>query len=184
MKRNIVILVLGSCCLFNSCYELDLNPLSQGSSENWYSSETEIEMALKDGYRQDFWPKDKEEWTDDYVYRETNSAIVNGTLNGQTDEVTKMWSNQYKAIARANTVLANMEKAQSLGISQSKIDQYTAEAYLRASMYSTLISHFGDVVYVTEVMDVDQALRLGVQPRLRLSQKFMKILIKRQQDCH
>lgn len=84
MKRNIVILVLGSCCLFNSCYELDLNPLSQGSSENWYSSETEIEMALKDGYRQDFWPKDKEEWTDDYVYRETNSAIVNGTLNGQT----------------------------------------------------------------------------------------------------
>lgn len=61
-------------------------------------------MALKDGYRQDFWPKDKEEWTDDYVYRETNSAIVNGTLNGQTDEVTKMWSNQYKAIARANTV--------------------------------------------------------------------------------
>lgn len=162
MKRNIVILVLGSCCLFNSCYELDLNPLSQGSSENWYSSETEIEMALKDGYRQDFWPKDKEEWTDDYVYRETNSAIVNGTLNGQTDEVTKMWSNQYKAIARANTVLANMEKAQSLGISQSKIDQYTAEAYfLRASMYSTLISHFGDVVYVTEVMDVDQAFEVG-----------------------
>ena len=62
-----------------ACANLDLNPLSEGSSENWYHDETEIEMALKDGYGQDFWPKDKEEWTDDYVYRETNSAIVNGT---------------------------------------------------------------------------------------------------------
>lgn len=67
-------------------------------------------MALKDGYRHEFWPLDKEEWTDDYVYRETNSSIVNGTLTGQDGSVTDLWSNQYKAIARANTILANMEK--------------------------------------------------------------------------
>lgn len=162
MKRIILSTLLGSCCLLTSCYDLDLSPLAQGSSENWYSTETEIEMALKDGYRDEFWPQDKEEWTDDYVYRETNSALINGTFNGQDGSVTSLWSNQYKAIARANTILANMEKAQSLGISQTKIDQFTAEAlFLRASMYSRLISHFGDVVYVTEVVDIDEAFRIG-----------------------
>ncbi len=172
MKRIILSTVLGSCCLLTSCYDLDLSPLAQGSSENWYSTETEIEMALKDGYRDEFWPQDKEEWTDDYVYRETNSALINGTFNGQDGSVTSLWSNQYKAIARANTILANMEKAQSLGISQTKIDQFTAEAlFLRASMYSRLISHFGDVVYVTEVVDIDEAFRIGRTPKSEIVPK-------------
>ena len=29
-----------------ACANLDLNPLSEGSSENWYHDETEIEMHL------------------------------------------------------------------------------------------------------------------------------------------
>lgn len=168
MKKYIVGLLLTglSSYFLTSCYELDLNPLAQGSSENWYSSETEIEMALKDGYRHEFWPLDKEEWTDDYVYRETNSSIVNGTLTGQDGSVTDLWSNQYKAIARANTILANMEKAASLGISEAKINQYTAEAlFLRASRYASLISHFGDVVYVDEVIDIDEAFNIGRTPK-------------------
>lgn len=173
MKRNIIAFLLGSCCLLNSCYDLDLNPLSQGSSENWYSSETEIEMALKDGYRHDFWPVDKEEWTDDYTYRETNSDIVNGTLNGQNGDVTNMWAKQYKAIARANTILANMEKALSMGIPQNKIDRYTAEAhFLRASMYARLVSHFGDVVYVTEVISIEDAFKIGRTPKSEIIPKI------------
>jgi hypothetical protein len=47
-----------------------------------YSNETEIEMSLKDLYRI-FLAISGYEWTDDYVYRETNTTIVNGTLNGQ-----------------------------------------------------------------------------------------------------
>lgn len=31
-------------CL-TACADLDLNPLSEGSSENWYHDETEIEMV-------------------------------------------------------------------------------------------------------------------------------------------
>ena len=37
-----------------SCVDLNLNPLSEGSSENWYSSQAEIEMSLNDFYRTDF----------------------------------------------------------------------------------------------------------------------------------
>lgn len=166
MKKSIILFLVSCGFAFNSCNDLDLNPLSQGSSESWYSTETEIEMALKDLYRTDFWPKDKEEWTDDYTYRETNHAIVNGTLNGQSGEVTDLWGKQYKAIARANTVLMNMPKAAELGIPQSKIDLYTAEArFLRASMYSRLVSHFGDVVFLKDLIDIDEAFETGRTPK-------------------
>ncbi len=172
MKQKILMVAFGFTLLLNACTDLDLNPLSEGSSENWYSTETEIEMALKDFYRDVFWPMDSEEWTDDYVYRESNHAIVNGTLNGQDRSVTDLWTNQYKAIARANTILANMEKAASMGISQTKIDQYTSEAYFaRASMYARLISHFGDVVYVTEVISIEDAFKIGRSPKSEIIPK-------------
>lgn len=166
MKKYIWTLLTGVVLLISSCNDLDLNPLAAGSSENWYSNEVEIEMALKDLYRDVFWPMDSEEWTDDYTYRETNSSIVNGTLNGQDGSVTSLWTNQYKAIARANTILANMDKAASKGINQSKIDLYTAEAsFVRACMYACLVSHFGDVVYLTEVVDIETAFTIGRTPK-------------------
>lgn len=169
MKRNIITLLLGGALLLNSCNDLDLSPLAKGSSESWYSSEVEIEMALNDLYKIEFWPMDSEEWTDNYVYRETNHAIVNGTLNGQSDEVKKLWTNQYKAIARANTILANMDKALSLGISESKVKQYIAEArFMRASMYARLVTHFGDVVFVTEVIDIETAFTIGRTPKAEI----------------
>lgn len=172
MKKNILTTLISTIFILSSCSNLDLNPLSEGSSENWYSTETEIEMALKDFYRDTFWPMDSEEWTDNYTYRETNHAIVNGTLNGQSTEVTDLWANQYKAIARANTILSNMDKAASLGISQTKIDQYAAEAYFaRACMYARLISHFGDVVYVTEVISIEEAFAIGRSPKSEIVQK-------------
>ena len=172
MKRIIGIL-LSSCCLFSSCFELDLNPLSQGSSENWYSNETEIDMALKNGYNPAFWYHDSEEWTDDYTYRDSSSPIINGTLNGQNGSVTGLWANMYKAIARANTVLSNLQRAEGSGITPEKLAQFRAEAcFLRASMYSQLVSHFGDVVYVTEVIDIDEAFKIG---RSKLSEILPKI---------
>lgn len=86
MKRTFIIL-LGCCLGLNSCYELDLNPLSQASSENWYSNETEIEMSIKDFYRDAFWPLDNEDKTDNFIYRETPSEIIKGTFNGQSGDV-------------------------------------------------------------------------------------------------
>lgn len=50
-----------------ACANLDLNPLSEGSSENWYHDETEIEMALNDLWRPDFFPIDAIYWDDDLI---------------------------------------------------------------------------------------------------------------------
>lgn len=173
MKHTFIILSLGCCLALNSCDNLDLNPLSEGSSENWYSNETEIEMAVKDLYRDNFWPLDNEDKTDNFVYRETTSKILSGTFNGQESDVTTLWSNQYKAIARANTILANMEEAKSLGISDAKLEQFEAEAlFARASMYARLVSYFGDIIYVTEVIGMDEAFTIGRTPKSEIIPKI------------
>ena len=58
-----------------SCVDLNLNPLSEGSSENWYSSQAEIEMSLNDFYRTDFFPIDDMKWGDDVTARNETSAV-------------------------------------------------------------------------------------------------------------
>lgn len=164
--KYITKLLLGCCLGLSSCYDLDLNPLSQASSENWYSDETEIEMSIKDFYRDDFWPLDNEDKTDNFIYRETPSEIIKGTLNGQSSDVTTLWSNQYKSIARVNTILEKLENASELGISEEKIKQYKAECFFqRASCYARLVTYFGDVVYVTNVIDIDEAFTMGRTPK-------------------
>ena len=37
-----------------SCHDMNLNPLAEGSTETWYSSETEITMSINDLYRDPF----------------------------------------------------------------------------------------------------------------------------------
>ena len=166
MKKLIYTLLTGGLFMWTSCIDLDLNPLSQASSENWYSDETEIEMSIKDFYRDSFWPLDNENRTDDFIYRETLSSIVNGTLNGQDGDVTTLWTNQYKSIARTSTILANKDKMLAMGISEEKVNQYMAEAlFQRASCYARLVTYFGNVVYVTEVIDIDAAFQMGQTPK-------------------
>ena len=43
MKKILALLLCLN--LFAGCAKLDLNPLSEGSSENWYSDETEISIG-------------------------------------------------------------------------------------------------------------------------------------------
>jgi starch-binding outer membrane protein, SusD/RagB family len=143
MKNKISTILLLIGLIFNfSCTELDLNPLSEGSSVNWYSTESEITMALNDLYRMDFWPNylipygDLDLWSDDEMSRATVTAITGGTLTGQDGTVNSWWTNIYKGIARANTILANLEgnKAQ---LPQATLDKYAGEArFVRAAHYS------------------------------------------------
>lgn len=166
MKKLIYTLLTGGLFMWTSCIDLDLNPLSQASSENWYSDETEIEMSIKDFYRDAFWPLDNENRADDFMNRESVYSIVAGTLNGQDGDVTTLWTNQYKSIARTNTILANKDKMLAMGISEEKVNQYMAEAlFQRASCYARLVTYFGNVVYVTEVIDIDAAFQMGQTPK-------------------
>ncbi len=155
MKKHIIYLF--GFLLFGSCAELDVNPLSEGSSENWYSNETEVTMALNDLYREVFWFSDDDAWTDDWTSRGATTPITNGTINGEWGTVNTLWTNAYKAIARANTVLLNLDRVQGT-VPQETLERFEGEArFIRASMYANLINHFGDVVYYEDILDLEVA---------------------------
>jgi hypothetical protein len=157
------ILVYLSVISLMSCTDLDLNPLSQGSSENWYSNETELNMSVRRLYELSYWTGDDDSHTDDWVNRTELTPITGATLNGQSSEATTLWTVSYRAIAQANTILDNLERAGQKGVSQKALDQSRGEAlFVRAAQYARLVSHFGDVVHVTSsINDLDEAFSKG-----------------------
>ncbi len=170
MKQNNIILGLigGLSFLATACHDLDLNPLSYGSTESWYSNETEIKMAVNELYKSEFWTVDEvgdawtSDWSDDNIYREGLTEFQNATLTGQTSKVTDLWSKQYKVISRANSVILNAERAIHNGASESTINTLVGEAHFhRASAYAKLSSKFGDVPLVENDIDIETGMTMG-----------------------
>lgn len=162
------------CSLFflTACDSLDLNPLSDGSSETWNSNAEEIEMSLNGLYKDAFWMQDLDEWTDDWTYRDATTAITGATINGETDFVKTWWTNTYKAIARANNVIQSVDRAAAV-LSATQIERYAAEArFIRACQYSRLLSHYGNIVYTETALTIEEALALKQSPKEEVLQKI------------
>ena len=166
MKRNkIIIALFTGMTLLSACHDLNLNPLSYGSTESWYSDETEVEMAVNELYRNDFWLIDEDtntDWSDDNIYRESLTEFQNATLNGQHTQVINLWSNQYKVISRANSIINKAQRAIENGASENTINRFIAEAHFhRASAYAKLSQKFGDVPLVENDIDIEEGLTIG-----------------------
>ncbi len=167
MKRIHYIAVIAIVCLSACQNTLDLYPLAQPSAEKWYSNEAEIQLALNDLYRQDFWVPDEgfgnEVLSDDAFYRTTLSPIKSGTTNSQWGTSTTLWRNSYKAIARANRALVALNSPETkANVPAAKLDIYIAEIrFHRASQYAILVTHFGDVVYSEDIIELDKAYSVG-----------------------
>ncbi|RIV19075.1 RagB/SusD family nutrient uptake outer membrane protein [Fibrisoma montanum] len=156
MKNLLPILLLITSV--TACNTLDLNPLSEPSSETFYSNQTELELAVNDLYRLDFWGNDNEQFTDNYWHRgQLGNAVTFGTMNAEDATVQAYWTACYKAIARANSFLANKDRAQA-NTPASVMTQLEAEMRLiRAYQYSRLITHFGDVPLMTRPMVLEDS---------------------------
>lgn len=165
MRLNKILYTIAGVALLASCHDLDLNPLSKGSTGNWYSNETEVEMAVNELYDINYWPEDGQahnDWSDDYQYRDVLTPFDGATLNGQNDFVVRLWDNQYKAIAHANSVILNEGKAIANGANAQTIKRLVAEArFHRAAAYSKLVVKFGDVPLVLNSIDIDEGKAMG-----------------------
>lgn len=142
-----------------SCHKLDLNPPSEPSSGNFYTNQTELELAVNDLYRLDFWSNDNELFSDNDLHRgqQLQNAVISGTMTSEEASVRTYWLTCYRAIARANTFLANKDKA-AASTPAGVIKQYEAEMRLiRAYQYARLIIHFGDVPLLTEPIPLEEA---------------------------
>ncbi len=170
--NSIIIVFLLS---FYSCVDLDLNPLSEAASGNWYSSEEEMDMSVNGLFRQVFWPIDEEFWADDQQFRNTLMAITDGSINGETSFVETLWVNAYKAIARANVLLSNIDKAREMGIHEDKVNLYQSQAlFVRGAQHAMLAFYFGDVVYVDKMIDIEEAFTMGKTPKNQVMQAVYK----------
>jgi len=159
MKIRIIIISILFPLL--SCTDLNLSPLSEGSSDNWYSDETEISLSINDLYSIEFWHRDSDGWTDDWMSRSATNEITSATINGQFSAGSDMWSNAYTCIARSNTILENLAKVGD-EIPVSVINIFEANArFVRAAQYSQLISHWGDVVFYTNTLSIEESFSLG-----------------------
>lgn len=153
-----------------SCESMDITPKSQGNSESWYSTDVELEMAVNEFYILGYWNsplEGSEQWTDNFTYRQqnrnpgSNGTVLDGTMNGQQWEVTALWQQDYKLIARANTFLANYKKAEAV-VPESKLNRYAGEAYFcRACKYAELICYYGDVPYMYGTETIEEACNNG-----------------------
>ena len=163
--KKIYTYLLGGVMMLSACHDLNLNPLSSGSTGNWYTTEKEVEMAVNELYKYEFWPEDGQQqgdWSDDYICRSTLTDFDNGTLNGQNAWVTGLWNGQYQAIARANNVIDKAHRAIDNGASAEVINRLIAEAkFHRAAAYAKLIIKFGDLPLVLKDVSTEEALTMG-----------------------
>lgn len=170
MKQLAIIIFTGM--LLSACGSLDLHPLSDGSSETWNATPEEINMSLNGLYKGDFWMKDSDEWTDDWMYRDVTTEVTGATINGETSFVKDWWTKTYKAIARANNILQSISRGSKV-LTADQIASYSAEArFVRACQYSRLLSHYGNIVYTDSTIDIEQALRLKQSKPQEVLQKI------------
>lgn len=174
MKNQLITWMAGLSLTFASCVDMDMVPKSQGSSESWYTTETELKMAVNEFYILGYWkmdsPENFEQFTDNFTYRNTNrKTLLDGTLNGQTYEVYHLWQQSYKLVARANSLLEGTERARAAGLGEATINQYEGEAYFaRACKYADLIFYWGDVPYLDKYMTITEAEQNGRKPKAEL----------------
>lgn len=163
--KKIYLYIAGGMMLLSACHDLDLNPLSSGSTDNWYSTETEVQMAVDELYKIDFWPEDgqqQNDWSDDYTSRNHVTDFENASLNGQNNYVTTLWSLQYQVISRANAVIEKSQRAIDNGATEETINRLIAEAkFHRAVAYSKLIVKFGDLPLILQDLTTEEALTIG-----------------------
>ena len=157
--------ILAAAVLLSSCISMDLTPKSQGNSASWYTTETELNMAVNEFYILGYWDYtiSLEQWTDNFTYRNTNrNEILEGTVNGQTWDAYHIWEQAYKLISRANSLLENIHRAEEAGLSEEKVNHYKAEArFARACKYGDLAFFFGNVPYIDKYQTIEEAEKNG-----------------------
>ncbi|WP_405398694.1 RagB/SusD family nutrient uptake outer membrane protein [Maribacter sp. Asnod2-G09] len=147
-------------CL-GSCEDvLDLEDPSSPTSNTFFQSETELEIALAGVYESlnyVSWapfPQLLDECTD-YAFSRGNFGgtvpVTTGSLSSTDDIVVDFWNRFYTGIQRANNLLSNMDKAQEFS-DPARFAEIRAETlFLRAMFYSYLTELYGDVPFRTEV---------------------------------
>ena len=166
MKKIFKSLLVGLLFVNAGCADIDLSPLSEGSSESWYRDVTEIEMSLNDLLRLDFYCLDSWQWDDDFERRDDPAVMVRGTVTAQTADVKSRWTALYKGISRSIKIVEALESGTAQGLSEAQVNQYIGEAYFYMGFaHATLATYWGDAVINKTGMSLEDAYNLTRSPK-------------------
>lgn len=178
--KKLILSTLATLLILTGCQRLDLNPLSEGSSENWYKNDNEITLALNDLYRGALWYVESnrlyntDRWTDDWNQREYLYDWVAGSVTGEWADATNTWTNTYKGITRANTILSSLNNAAN-NLPTQRLNQLKGEAsFFRACFYSYLVFLYGDVPLVTDYISIEEAFATGRTAKAAVLEQIYK----------
>ncbi|MEX2232379.1 MAG: RagB/SusD family nutrient uptake outer membrane protein [Cyclobacteriaceae bacterium] len=170
-----VSVVLTTIVICISCQKdfLDKNPLDQISSQTFWKTEGDVNMALAGCYRRlqaDFLGY-RRVWTDclsdnafaHWGYYGIASMTLGVISPSSGGAVNASYYPPYRGIASCNFFLANVEKAQ---ISDEKKALAKAEVrFLRALMYFDLVNFFGDVILYKDLPKSADEAKIAKSPK-------------------
>lgn len=149
-----------------SCADLDIQPLSTGTSDNWFRDETEISMSINDLWQPSFFPIDDDDWSDDMLNRDGSNEFTVGTVTSQSSTCSSRWATEYKAISRSFKILESLNSLKGSGISEEKLKQYEGDCYFMLGFaYGELATYFGDCVLMKSVTSLDDAYKATRSPK-------------------
>ncbi len=159
MKKILIILLLAGLTSCDSL--LDVDPTDQYSTDTYWVDQEQYDAALAGCYNSlynasVFFNGETDMITpNSKAYNESNGtdAIATGSALATTALFSTFWSNAYRGIGRANTLLDKIEDAT---FDESDIGQMKGEAlFIRTLYYSYLIDLFGDCPLILETPNDD-----------------------------
>lgn len=186
--KNIIYFLLLSGMMACSSNFLDKYPLDKVSSDNFWTSEADVKLALTgcyaplsvqsdagvisegfgaftmywDGISDDAWPRSG-----------SFNSIATSQLEPTTGGiVSDMYNQNYKAIATCNYFLANVDKA---NLDAAVTRQYKAEVYfLRAYYYSQLCKTYGGVIITLKPEELNYAMDMKKSTKAEVVEQVLK----------
>lgn len=171
-NMNKILLYFILSIFLSSCSKelLDLAPISEVSSENYYQSESDFNAAINAAYNglqglNDINYK-MQEIRADNAYAGRNEAgydIDNFTLAKSDFNIQEYWILSYSTIFRSNIIL---DKIDNVELSQEVRDEIAGQAkFIRALVYFDLVRSFGDVPLITKVVSLSESYEIGRSPK-------------------
>lgn len=163
MKK--AILILGISAFFSSCQKfVDRKPLTEYTTDGYYSSENAIRYGTNGVYQSIYWEVPFllpqyvlfDHYTGMGIERSENTSLgAGGGVNPDNGTVLTVWNMAYQTIARCHSVLDGAKPYLSKLTPTAK--QYLAEIrVIRAFAYYHLVFLYGDVPLFTSAVQPDQ----------------------------
>jgi hypothetical protein len=184
MKKVTIIIIALISIVFTGCEDelLELTPISENTTDNFYKSESDFNSALNAAYNglqglNDIGWKMKEVRSDNAWTKRPDGGfdIDNFQLATSNVFIAEYWEIAYNAIFMSNIIL---DKIADADITEERISQIIGEAkFIRALVYFDLVRFFGDVPLVTNVLKLSESFDVPRAPKADVYTQIIADLI-------